>query len=81
MKDKAFVMATIVSMGISASSQLCGISFVISYSEQIFKEAGSDLSAKNSALIIMAVQVIAGVSQVKILLITYLNLYMLIMLN
>lgn len=65
MKDKAFVMAIIISMGISASSQLCGVSFVISYTETIFKIAGSDLSPKNSALIIMGVQVIAAVMQVR----------------
>lgn len=37
MKDKAFVRGFFISMGVVASYQLCGMNFVMSYAEKIFK--------------------------------------------
>jgi len=47
-----------VSLGLMACQQLSGINFVLSYSVQIFKDAGTDIDENLSSILVALVQVV-----------------------
>ncbi|XP_053980734.1 facilitated trehalose transporter Tret1-like [Hylaeus volcanicus] len=55
-RDKATIKGLVITLGLFAAQQLCGIFAMISYAETIFKISGSSLSPNTSAIILGAIQ-------------------------
>lgn len=59
-KNKATVKGLVISLGLFAGQQLCGIFAMVSYTETIFRVAGSSLSPNMAAIIIGVIQLVGS---------------------